>query len=351
MPYDENGVWYEESAGENPPTDENPGDAFGEPVGTAPDPGTGEENTGPAQLVLPDLSLSDKQTAVTGTANAGAEQIGALDTTAAPAYVDPALDPTQFINAGSGYSNAESTVFGQLEKNLSSDSAYMKRAATSAREQASDLGMLSSSAGIGAAHAAAIDRAMPAAQQDADTAGKFQMSQQNAENTIGQTSAEGIITGAIKQQEADIASNQAKFNAQVNTIAKGVDASTQLALTDYSKKWDMVIGDANMRLDAALKTKMIADDMDAKTASEVRQSAGQLIVNYQISAEELLKDPEFLMLGPEAIKSTLNNLLATTSAGIQFMADSSGINMDDYLDDFIENAEFDVDINYEPAGD
>ena len=33
-------------------------------------------------------------------------------------------------------------------------------------------------------------------------------------------------------------------------------------------------------------------------------------------------------------------MLATTSASIQFMADSSGINLDDYLDDFEENARF-----------
>ena len=78
--------------------------------------------------------------------------------------------------------------------------------------------------------------------------------------------------------------------------------------------------------------------------ASVRAASADLVQNYQISVEELLKDPDFLQLGSETIQQTLNNMLATTSASIQFMADSSGINLDDYLDDFEANAAFTADV-------
>lgn len=298
------------------------------------------EDVPSSQVVLPDLGLETKQTALKGVISDTVEDMEGHQGRDTPQYVDPEIDPKDFIKEGSSYVTPESTVYGQMEKFLASDSDYMKRAETNAQEQANALGMMSSSAGIGAAHGAAIDRAAPLAAQDAETNAKFNLQQSLGEGTAAQTSVEGIVTGKIKAQESEIASNQARFNAQINAISKGADYATQLALADYNRKWDMVISDSNMRLDAALKTKMLAADIDSQTVSEVRGAAAQLILNYQVSAEELLKDPEFLQLGADAIKNTLNNLLATTEAGIRFIADSSGINMDDYLADFIENAEF-----------
>jgi len=296
------------------------------------------------EVVLPDLGLSEAQQTAANTAEQNVQQIGALETTPAPAYQSPDVTASDYVQQGSKYVTPESTVAGQLEKYLSSDSDYMRRGETQAREKASALGLSTSSAAIAASRGASIDRAMPLAMKDAETYAKANQLQQQAENTVGQTQLEGVVTGAIKEQDAAIAQNQAKFNAQVNALSKGADAQTQMALTDFSKKWDMVMQDSSMRLEAALREQLANNEIDAQTISDVRNEASQMVVNYQISAEELLKDPDFLQLGPEAISSTMNNLLSTTTAGIQFLADFSGVNLEDWMDDFISNATFTAEV-------
>lgn len=313
--------------------------------GTAPG---GEDNT----ITVPDLGVDAAQEAAATRAEEAQTALqGEYDAAAAnqPQYVKPGDEALDTIEDSSAYrdtgtGSAVDTVAGQMDALLNQDSAYMQQAKLRAEEQAQQYGLLGSSMSVGAAHRAAIESALPIAQQDAQTASKFGLQQQAAENQIGQVEAETELGSALMLQRIALENQQKMLDNSFQIAMKGMDQQGQLALQDMQKQWDFVTNDANLRLDYALKEKLNTQAIDAEVASSVRESASSLIQNYQVSVETLLKDPDFLQLGSDAVRDTLNNMLNTTAASIQFMADSSGVDIDDYLDDFIENAEFTVNI-------
>jgi hypothetical protein len=80
--------------------------------------------------------------------------------------------------SGNYIDQAKSTVSGQLDQILSSDSALMRRAENFAGAKSNKTGMLGSSMATGAAQGAMIDKALPIAQQDAALYGQQDLSQQ-----------------------------------------------------------------------------------------------------------------------------------------------------------------------------
>lgn len=82
------------------------------------------------------------------------------------------------------------TVAGQLDTILADDSKYITRARTSGKQYAQSRGLLNTSMGAQATEAAAIDAAMPIAQQDADTYFRQGLENQAAGNTALSTNAQ-----------------------------------------------------------------------------------------------------------------------------------------------------------------
>ncbi len=81
------------------------------------------------------------------------------------------------------------TVAGQMETLLSKDSPYMTRARTSAMQYANSRGLVNSSMAAGAGEAAAIDRALPIASQDANTYNATRMANQGYTNRASEFGA------------------------------------------------------------------------------------------------------------------------------------------------------------------
>jgi hypothetical protein len=289
------------------------------------------------EVSIPDVGLGDAQTALRGRVAGEIEKIGARgDWTNAtqPGYTAPDPSKTDTIEGAGVYERPEDKVAFQMDQLLNADSAYMQNAVRRAEEQSQKFGALGSSMSVGASQRAAIESALPIAQQDAQTSSKFGMQTQAAENQIGTIEAETELGSSLMMQRMALETQQMSLDQAFKMAAQGLDAESSLMVADIQGRWQMVTNDASMRLDAALKEQLNNQTIDAEAVASVRGAASDLTQNYQISVEELLKDPDFLQLGGVVIKNTLNNMLATTTASIQFLADSSGIQLDGFLDDF-----------------
>lgn len=296
-----------------------------------------------SEVQIPDVGLGDaKDTIMERTEEEQQKMKDLADDQVAnqPEYVAPEDEALDTIEGAENYQRPEDTVAWQMEQLLNQDSPYMQVARQRAEEQAQRFGLLGSSMSVGAGHRAAIESAMPIAQQDAQTSAKYGLQQQAAENQIGTIEAETELGSALMQQRMALEKQAQVLDQSFKLAAQGLDFESQTILADIQGRWQLVTNDANLRLEAALKEKLNLQQIDAETVASVRAASADLVQNYQISVEELLKDPDFLELGSTTIKNTLNNMLKTTAASIQFMADSSGVNLDDYLDDFEDNARF-----------
>lgn len=165
---------------------------------------------------------------------------GVLEGTPAPAsgleYVDP----------------ERSTVAGQLQTLLGSESPYIQQARLGAQRQAASRGMLSSSMAAGAGEAAAIKAGLPIAEQDAAAYALAQGREQ-----------EGDITGRL--EEAGYRAGE-RLSAQESGQARERDKQAQIATTgDIILQGDIKekLADAGYANDAELLAAVQAGDKDA----------------------------------------------------------------------------------------
>lgn len=95
----------------------------------------------------------------------------------------PAGQPA--VNFTSVTPSVGSTVAGQLQEILDADSPYLKTARARSQRQANSRGLINSSIAAGAGEEAAINAALPIAQQDASTFFTAQRANQDASNSFG----------------------------------------------------------------------------------------------------------------------------------------------------------------------
>ncbi len=135
------------------------------------------------------------------------------------------------------------TVQGRVAAIEDTNSPLMQRAIQLANERAAERGLQNSSIGTTAAQAAVLDRALPIAQQDAQTysqarlasdASKNQASLQNAQlfTSVSQSNAQNWLqAGIVNQQQADAI---AQFNAQSANQASQFNATNAQQMSEYN---------------------------------------------------------------------------------------------------------------------
>ena len=320
---------YDPTTGEWVATDEEPTD-----------PNASEQG----DITLPNLDVQGDETAAETKEIYGEASTGILDK-AENAYdvnyeAPTAAETSQFApGEGADYVTPESTVAGQLTRLLDKDSDYIKqsRARADARSQAS--GLLSSSMAAGAAEGAAIERALPIAQQDAQTYGKANQAQQGAEYNQLQAGIEGLVSGALQKDKYALIDRTQALQATFDSAMKGADAEASVALQELKSQWDFALQDSIKRLEYYLQKDLNAQTVTDTTASEVRLASADLIKNNQIAVENLLKDPDMLQLGPEAYSAIINNMTAMTTKGVQLIYDASGLDMDGFIEELLADYE------------
>lgn len=157
------------------------------------------------------------------------------------------------------------TVQGQVAGIIEADSPLMQQARRRADEASNARGMLNSSIGIGAAHGAVLDAAMPIATQDAST--HFQANQKTVD---AQNAA--LNFGAAAQNQASLANAQLGTDVSKTNAAAGNEASARSA--EASNQSSLAKFDADTRMQLAQKdinTRLELASLDRNTQLQIKQ--------------------------------------------------------------------------------
>lgn len=234
-----------------------------------------------------------------------------------------ALEGAPTVKTSESYITPETTVQGQLETILKSDSPLLKLSETKAKEQASALGMSSSSMAIGAAQKALYETALPIAQQDAQSAQALKQQEQNLEYEQAKIETEAQVAGQLNLQKAQLQEQQTKIQAGWEATLKGLDAGTQVAMTGYQAELNKNIKEMEMNLQSQLNKQQI----DAQIQGQLMTQSQDMLNNYQITIQQLLGNQAFLESMPNAtaMHNLFNDMFATVSSSIAYSAKAAGV--------------------------
>ena len=213
----------------------------------------------------------------------------------------------------------ESTVEGRMEGLLSKTSDYMQRAESKANAFSNRRGLLNSSMAAGAAHGAAIDAALPIAQQDAAAFLEQQFRNQGYSNEAAKHLADASISR--ENLEAGLEQDTNRFNQtnlleneRLNQAAENASNMAMAAETnknnfatlsaDLQSQLAQIDNELAMNLEQLASTFDIMQNLDSVNGSIYQQMVaeiGQILTN-----EDKV----------EVAQAKINNLLA--AAGIEF---------------------------------
>ena len=293
-----------------------------------------------ADGVLQSTDISQKAQDVAKANSVSYEDIAKqAENTATPTYAD--YNSTKVSNdinqkataapAASYIDTAKSTVAGQLNSLLSSDSPYITQAESKSQQQSASRGLLNSTLAAQAGRTAAINAALPIAQQDADTYKSFGLQQQASDNTIKQTQAEAIVSGEMLKQKSAIEQQAQNTQNAFNARLTGASEESKVWLQDLSQQHDVAMQQMQDAQNSALQEYSVS----ATTANAILTQSSTIMQNYQISVENLLTDPDFLNLGSTAVTNAINQLQGLAKNSIKFLGSASGIDMSPFVDTYL----------------
>lgn len=240
------------------------------------------------------------------------------------------------VKDASKYFTPETTVAGQLSKLLSEQSPYMKQVDAKSKLQANELGMLSSDRYIGAATGAAIRESLPIATADASTAARFGLQQQSAENQLANVSMEGLVSGSLAKQKGaldqKLATTQGQINAALAKFGATADIEKVKVASQLESQAQIALANLNNKFQLEYLDKTVAADMKKMAL----QSASTQITNTTIAIENMLKDPDILQLGSEAVADLINNQISLMTSGINLSYNLAGVPIDSYVSDLMD---------------
>lgn len=234
-----------------------------------------------------------------------------------------ALEGAPTVKPSENYITPETTVQGQLESILKSDSPLLKLAETKTKEQASALGMSSSSMAIGAAQKALYETALPIAEIDAKTSAAFKQQQQALEYEQTKIETEAQVAGQLNLQKAQLQEQQSKIQASWETTLKGLDAETNAVMSGYQAELNKNIKEMEMNLQSQLNKQQY----DAQIQGQLMTQSQDMLNNYQITIQQLLGNQAFLESMPDktAMRGLFNEMFATVSSSIAYSAKAAGV--------------------------
>lgn len=241
-------------------------------------------------------------------------------------------DQISFKPTESYIDKAQSTVAGQLNQLLASDSPYIKQQEQAAMEEAQSRGLRNSTIAAQAGREAAIAGALPIAQQDAQTYAQGDLSRMQAEQNLETIQSEAIVSGEMVKQQAAIDQQNQNINNAFSARIQGATEQNAVWLQDLQNTYNT--GLQNMQVQA--QQMLLETELDSNRAQNVRDSAASIMQNYQISVENMLTDPDFLGLGTTAVNNALNQLQTVAVNSINFIGASAGVDMEPFLDAYME---------------
>jgi hypothetical protein len=236
------------------------------------------------------------------------------------------------IREGSSFVNQDkSTVAGQLNSLLAADSPYLSENRRQAQEAAGKRGLLNSSIAAGAGQRAAIQSALPIAQQDAETYAKFGLQEQQSKNQMETIKGEAIVSGEISKHQKALEQQNQNIQNRFTALVRGADQQSQTWLGDLKNTYDMGMQEMNNMQNLLLQREQIS----AEKNQMVREQSSMVMQNYQISVENMMTDPDFLEMGAAAVNNAINELQQLAKNTINFIGAASEIDLTDFTEEYL----------------
>lgn len=235
----------------------------------------------------------------------------------------------------------------RLNNMLTKGSAYRDMAETGAKQQMNARGLLNSSLAATAGHAAAIQSALPIAQQDAQTfsnAGQFNAGQENSMNQFNAGQSQNMT---LANMDATNAADQ--YGAQQRNTSILKNAEFQQDTTKFNAQQANAISEANAgRSFEASKTQLQADvelfntvtDSQTKTAVADIEARYNVLMQASASASEMyqqmIKNISDISvnkdLKADAKSTAIQNQITMLNSGMQFLSVVNDLDLVDILD-------------------
>jgi len=188
----------------------------------------------------------------------------------------------------------EATVAGRMSGLLSSGSPYVEAARASGMQTAQDRGLLNSSMAATAGEKAAIESALPIAQQDAasfqeagmagyqgDITG--QLAKQTYGNTANLTNVQAAASAQLSAQEATQQTYQTAYESAINSGLSAQEASQNAALAGYESALNAGLSEQEAQQKAWLEV-MVQEGADYRQAQEL--SLKETIAMMELASQE-----------------------------------------------------------------
>ncbi len=173
--------------------------------------------------------------------------------------------PASHANASLVNQNQQlGTVEGRTASILQADSPLMQRARARANEADNARGLRNSSMAVGAAQNAVIDAAAPIANSDAASFNQFQLSNQNAQNSMEQFNVGNEQQTNLTNANAENRTNM--FNAQSDQQAKQFNAQQSNTMTAEQER----LNQQNSQFNAQQKNKVVFNQLDQNNKIELK---------------------------------------------------------------------------------
>jgi len=226
------------------------------------------------------------------------------------------------IKEGTSYiDKSVSTVQGQMESLIDKNSEYMRLAEAKAREKAAGRGLSNSSIAGRQGQLAAIESALPIAQQDAQTYAKAQAMQQQAEYNLEQIKAESISSGVLLEQKnkhAQLTQNlQNAFQAELT----GMGEQGKVLMQDFQNTFSA----SQNKIQQAHEKALLNTELSHKDRLAMAEFTQASMTSHTVAIENLFQDPDFMRMGTAGITNTINNLGNLTANNINMTAKIFGI--------------------------
>ena len=231
------------------------------------------------------------------------QQDGLLQAQTTPTYQSPDTNV-----GGPQYTNTapEETVESRLTNLLTKDNPYLANARASATRQSASRGLQNTSIAAGAGESAAINAALPIAQQDA---GFYQ--QRN-------------LAGQAGEIESSLSSQQAQQQAGLHGVQGNI--SSQLSAQEYQQKLGLQQSDeAWKKIDLEARMQVEYDRLADENKARFDNTTNQIGQDYQKDYLEIMLNPNFKR--PEDRQAALEALNTATAQRMQIAANIAGVEL------------------------
>ena len=210
------------------------------------------------------------------------------------------------------------TVEGRLSGLLANESSYMLSARTKAQQQANQRGLLNSTMAATAGEKAAIETALPIAQQDASYYQTQRINAQQGDIQKGINAQQGDIQKGINAQQGDIQKRLYETQGNISSQLAGEKFTYDQALKNADIEWNKI--DLRARMDVEFAR------MSEENKNMFNETMNTISDDYMADYMEIMLNPNFE--ADEQRTAALNILSYNTQQRFKIAGDIAGFQLE-----------------------